>query len=233
MKEVLGCIRRAQEEFHMLEDGDAVAVGLSGGKDSMTLLHALHLYRRYAPVDFTLKAVTVDMGFESFDRKTLEDFCRERDVPLILEKTRLGKVIFEERQESNPCSLCARMRRGILHRVCEENGVTKLALGHHGDDLLETFFISMLYEGRLNAFKAVTTFERTPVVQIRPLIYAEESQVKEASLRHKIPAVANPCPASGATKRQEIKESVDELIRRSGQPRSHIIRALCRSEMIL
>ena len=125
---------------------------------------------------------------------------------------------------------------GILDdfiRVCEENGVTKLALGHHGDDLLETFFMSMLYESRVNAFKAVTRFERTPLIQIRPLIYAEARQVREAAQRHTIPAVTNPCPASGDTKRQKTKESLEEFLRRTGQPRSHMIRALCRSEIVL
>ena len=233
MKEILGCIMRAQEEFHMIEEGDVVAVGLSGGKDSMTLLYALSLYRRFAPVPFTLKAITVDMGFEGFDREALADFCAKTEVPFVLEKTRLGEVVFEDRAEKNPCSICSRMRRGILHRVCEEQGVTKLALGHHGDDLLETFFMSMLYESRLNAFKAVTSFDRTSLIQIRPMIYAEESQVREAALRHNIPAVHNPCPASGDTKRQEMKEALDRLIRETGQPRSHMIRALCHSEIVL
>lgn len=233
MKEILGCIKRAQEEFHMFEEGDVVAVGLSGGKDSMTLLCALSLYRRFAPVHFDLKAITVDMGFDGFDLKTLEAFCRDIGAEFIPVKTKLGQVIFQERKETNPCSLCSRMRRGILHRVCEEQGVTKLALGHHGDDLLETFFMSMLYESRLNAFKAVTAFERTSVVQIRPMIYAEESQVRAAAVRRNIPVITNPCPADRQTKRRETKEALEEFLRRSGQPRSHMIRALCRSEMIL
>jgi len=233
MKEVLGCIKRAQEEFHMIEDGDVVAVGLSGGKDSVTLLYALSLYRRFAPVSFDLKAVTVDMGFAGFDLDILAAFCRDIDVEFIPEKTRLGEVIFEERKESNPCSLCSRMRRGILHRVCRDIGASKLALGHHGDDLLETFFMSLIYESRLNAFKAVTAFDRTDLVQIRPMIYAEESQVREAARRHSLPVVTNPCPADKETKRRETREALEEFLRQTGQPRAHMIHALCRSDIVL
>ena len=233
MKEILGCIKRSQQEFHMIQDGDVVAVGLSGGKDSVTLLYALSLYRRFAPVSFDLKAITVDMGFEGFDLKTLAAFCRDIDVEFIPERTRLGEVIFEERKESNPCSLCSRMRRGILHRVCRDAGATKLALGHHGDDLLETFFMSMLYESRVNAFKAVTAFDRTELIQIRPMIYAEESQVREAARRHSLPVVTNPCPADRETKRRETREALEGFLRQTGQPRSHLIRALCRSEIVL
>ena len=232
MKKILGCVKRAQSEFNMIEEGDVVAVGLSGGKDSMTLLKALNLYRNFAPVHYELKAITVDMGFEGFDTKKLEAFCRENEAEFIPESTRLGPLIFEERQEKGPCGMCSRMRRGILNRVCEENGVTKLALGHHGDDLLETFFLSLVYEGRVNAFKAVTPFERTPVVQIRPLIYAEETDVIDAALRHRIPIVKNPCPASGVTKRQEMKDAIDDLVEKTGQPRSRMIRALCRSDLV-
>lgn len=232
MRKVLGCIKRAQTEFNMIEDGDVVGVGLSGGKDSMVLLRALSLFRRFAPVSFDLKAVTVDMGFEGFEIEKISEFCRREDVDHIVVPTDLGRLIFEERQEDNPCGLCSRMRRGILNRVCTENGITRLALGHHGDDLAETFLMSLLYESRLSAFKAVTEFERAEAKQIRPLIFATEADVERAAASEGIVPVTNPCPASGKTRREDMKKLVDEMEALSGMPREHIINALCRSTLV-
>lgn len=229
MRKVLGCVKRAQNEFNMIEDGDVVGVGLSGGKDSLVLLHALNLFRAFAPVSYELKAVTVDMGFDGFDIESITRFCEGEGVEHIVAPTELGRLIFEERKESNPCALCSRMRRGILNRVCTENGITKLALGHHGDDLIETFLMSMLYESRFSAFKPVTDFERTEVVQIRPLIFALESDVEEAAARENIVAVDNPCPASGLTEREKMKTIIDEMERVSGAPRTHIINAIIKN----
>ena len=229
MRKVLGCVKRAQNEFNMIEEGDVVGVGLSGGKDSMVLLRALCLFRAFAQVSYEIKAVTVDMGFNGFDIGKISAFCESQGVEHIVVPTELGKLIFEERKESNPCSLCSRMRRGILNRVCEEHGITKLALGHHGDDLIETFFMSMLFESRFSAFKPVTGFERTDVIQIRPLIYALESDVEEAAGREGIIAVENPCPASGFTEREKLKPVIDELERASGAPRNHIITAIIKN----
>ena len=232
MRKVLGCIKRAQEEFDLIQEGDVVGVGVSGGKDSMVLLYALDLYRNFSPVSYTLKALTVDMGFQDFDVSRIEDFCRSRNIEFIHAKTEMGKLIFEEKKEKNPCSLCSRMRKGLLNRLCDENGITKLALGHHGDDLIESLFMSMLFESRMNAFKPVTVFERAEVIQIRPLIYAEEKDIAEAAQRHEVPCVNNPCPASGHTQRESMKELTDIIEKTAGQPRSHIINAICRSEMI-
>lgn len=227
MRKILGCIKRAQQDFHMIEEGDIVAVGLSGGKDSMTLLYALNLYRRFSPVNYTLKGITVDMGFPGFDMEKIQSFCEAQDAEFIPLKTRIGELIFEEKQEKNPCGLCSRMRRGLLNRVCDEKGITRLALGHHGDDLLETFFMSMVFESRLNTFRPVTAFERASVIQIRPLIYACESDLQAAAARHAVPAVENPCPASGFTQRQSMKAFIAALEQSTGQPRTHMIRALC------
>lgn len=232
MRKVLGCIKRAQEEFDMIQDGDVVGVGVSGGKDSMVLLYALYLYKHFSPVSYELKALTVDMGFEGFDIHSIETFCRSQNIDFIHAKTEMGKLIFEEKKENNPCSLCSRMRRGLLNRLCDENGITKLALGHHGDDLIGSFFMSMMFESRLNSFKPVTVFERAEVIQIRPLIYAEERDIYEAAEKHSIPAVTNPCPASGHTQREAVKELTEVMEKTTGQPRSHIINALCRSYLI-
>ncbi len=229
MRKVLGCVKRAQNEFNMIEEGDVVGVGLSGGKDSMLLLRALCLFRAFAPVSYEVKAITVDMGFEGFDLEKIAGFCEANGVEHIVVPTELGKLIFEERKETNPCSLCSKMRRGILNRVCAERGISKLALGHHGDDLIETFLMSMLYESRVSAFKPVTGFERTEVVQIRPLIYALEKDLEEAVEREGIEAVVNPCPASGYTEREKMKPIIDEMERVSGAPRTHIISAIIKN----
>ncbi|MBE6020445.1 MAG: tRNA 2-thiocytidine biosynthesis protein TtcA [Firmicutes bacterium] len=233
MRKVLGCIKRAQKEFDLICEGDVVAVGVSGGKDSMVLLHALDLYRNFSPVSYELKAITIDMGFEGFDIATIEDFCKAHGIEFIKAETEMGKLIFEDKKENNPCSLCSRMRRGLLNRLCDENGITKLALGHHGDDLIESFLMSMLFESRLNTFKAKTFFERARVIQIRPMIYAQEQDIAEAAEKHGIPSVKNPCPASGLTQRESMKSLTDILENTSGQSRTHIINALCRSGLII
>lgn len=232
MKKILGCIKRAQADFNMISDGDVIAVGVSGGKDSLTLLKALRLYQNFAPVSYTLKAITIDMGFEGFDVKAIEKFCLEQDAEFILERTEMGKVIFEDRKESNPCSFCSRMRRGLLNKICDREGITKLALGHHGDDLIESFLMSMTFESRLNSFKPVTDFERTDVVQIRPMVYACEKDVIEACERHQIKTVTNPCPASGFTQRETAKELTALIEEKTGQPREHIINAILKSPIL-
>ena len=171
MKEVLGCLRRADEDFRMIAPGDHVAVGVSGGKDSLLLLYALALYRRFSKNPYTLTAVTLTMGLQPFDLGGVRALCETLDVPYIVRETQIGKVIFEERKEKNPCSLCAKMRRGALVDLCLEVGANKLALGHHRDDAIETLFLSMLYEGRIHTFHPVTHLTRKGITQIRPLVY--------------------------------------------------------------
>ena len=177
MKEVLGCLRRADEDFRMIAPGDHVAVGVSGGKDSLLLLYALALYRRFSKNPYTLTAVTLTMGLQPFDLGGVRALCETLDVPYIVRETEIGKVIFEERKEKNPCSLCAKMRRGALVDLCLEVGANKLALGHHRDDAIETLFLSMLYEGRIHTFHPVTHLTRKGITQIRPLVYLPEKHV--------------------------------------------------------
>ena len=230
MKEILGCIRRADQDFGMIEDGDRVAVGVSGGKDSLLLLYALSLYRRFSPHPFTLQAVTLTMGLEPFDLSGVQALCDRLEVPYVVRETQIGRIVFEERREKNPCALCAKMRRGALNDLCRELGVTKLALGHHRDDALETLLMSLLYEGRLHTFQPVTRFDRTPVVQIRPLIYAPEKVIGHYGRRLDLPVVASPCPANGRTKREDMKDLLDLICRRVPNARELMLSALRNTE---
>ena len=226
MKEVLGCLRRADEDFSMIAPGDHVAVGVSGGKDSLLLLYALALYRRFCRHPYTLTAVTLTMGLEPFDLSKVRALCAELGVPYIVRETQIGKVIFEERREKNPCSLCAKMRRGALVDLCLETGANKLALGHHRDDAIETLFLSMLYEGRIHTFHPVTHLTRKNITQIRPLVYLPEKHVIHMVKALSLPVVPSPCPANGRTKRDDVRDLLNEICRRKPDARELLLSAL-------
>ena len=227
MKKTLGCIRRADtdfqlnnftslvrkgvDEYRMIDDGDAVAVGVSGGKDSLLLLHALSLYRKFSHKNFTVTAVTVTLGLEPFDISGIRALCEELEIPYIVKETQIGEIIFEYRKEKNPCALCAKMRRAVLAKACQESGCNKLALGHHREDVLETLFMSLFYEGRFHTFHPKTLMSRTGITVIRPLVYLPESHVKHMLKTLSLPVVSSPCPANGETKRQEMKELMKKL----------------------
>lgn len=211
MRKILSLLRRCVEDYDMIQEGDRVAVGVSGGKDSLLLLASLARLSRFYPQKFTVEAFTVDMGIEGMDFSGVEEFCRQLEVPFHRIPTQINKVIFETRQEKNPCALCAKMRRGSLHEALLEHGIHKIALGHHYDDAVETFFLSLFYEGRISCFHPLTYLDRTDVTQIRPMLYISENMVKDAAKRLNLPVVHNPCPANGFTKRQEVKELIAEL----------------------
>lgn len=211
MKKILSLLRRCVEDYDMIQAGDRVAVGVSGGKDSLVLLAGLQALSRFYPQPFTVEAFTVDMGLDGMDFTPVEDFCQRIGVPYHRIPTQISKVIFETRQEKNPCSLCAKMRRGSLHEALVEAGFHKVALGHHYDDAVETFFLSLFYEGRLSCFYPVTYLDRSDVTQIRPMLYLSEATVRDAAQRLHLPVVHNPCPANGSTKRQEVKELIADL----------------------
>ena len=211
MKKILSLLRRCVEDYDMIQDGDRVAVGVSGGKDSLILLASLARLSRFYPKKFTVEAFTVDMGIEGMDLSPIQSFCDELGVPCHIIPTQINKVIFETRKEKNPCALCAKMRKGSLHEAILAEGFHKVALGHHYDDAVETFFLSLFYEGRLSCFHPVTYLDRADVTQIRPLLYVSESMVRDAAKRLNLPVVHNPCPADGNTKRQEVKELVAKL----------------------
>ncbi len=226
MKRILGHLRRADQDFHMIEDGDHVAVGVSGGKDSLLLLCALALYRRFSPHPFTLRAVTLTLGLEPFDLSGVEALCEKLDVPYTVIPTRIGQIIFEERREANPCALCARMRRGALLTACKNLGCGKVALGHHRDDALETLLLSLLHEGRIHTFSPVTHLDGVGLTQIRPLIYAPEKEILHTVKKLSLPVVPSPCPANGETEREEMKRLLDSLCRQYPNARELMLSAL-------
>lgn len=230
MRKVLGCVRRAVEDFNMIEDGDKVAVGVSGGKDSLILLRALSLYRYFSPVKYELYGIMLTMGFEGVETASIENFCDQIEVPLIIKHTHIGRIVFEERKEPNPCSLCARMRRGALHNTALEIGCKKVALGHHREDAIETLFLSLLYEARINTFSPVTYLDRKDITVIRPLIYAPEAEIIRATKRLDLPVLKNPCPADGQTKRHEMKELMNYIVTLVPNAREQILTALLNKE---
>ena len=206
-----GLVRRCVEDYKMIQDGDRVAVGVSGGKDSVSLLCALANLKRYYPNKFELYAITVSMGFEEMDFSPIKKLCDELGVEYYLKKTQMKQIIFEERREKNPCALCAKMRRGAIHDVMKELGINKVALGHHFDDAVETFMMSLFYEGRISCFQPVTYMSRTDVTQIRPMLYVGEGTVKNLVQRYGLPVVENPCPMDKHSKREEVKTLIKNL----------------------
>ncbi|MBQ8975741.1 MAG: tRNA 2-thiocytidine biosynthesis protein TtcA [Oscillospiraceae bacterium] len=211
LNKLTGFVRRCVQDYDMIQQGDTVAVGVSGGKDSLTLLCALTELSRYYPKEFSVHAITVDMGYEGMDFSGVQRLCDELKVPYTVRKTYIKQIIFDSRHEKNPCALCAKMRRGAIHDVMGELGIKKIALGHHFDDAVETFLLSLLYEGRISCFEPVTYLDRTGVTQIRPMLYVGEGTVRNFARDNALPVVFNPCPMDGNSKRQEVKELIGTL----------------------
>ena len=228
LNEFTGTVRRAVDDYDMIQAGDKVAVGVSGGKDSMLLLVALNHLKRYYPKPFALEAITVELGFEGMDFAPVRAMCEELEIPYTCLKTDIKEVVFDLRQESNPCSLCAKMRRGALNNAITEHGVTKLALGHHFDDAVETFMMSLLFEGRLSCFRPVTYLDRSGVTQIRPLVYAGEQKIANVAAALALPVVENPCPQDKGSKRYEIKKLLRGMCEEYPDMKSKIFGAMQR-----
>ncbi len=208
MQRMMGLVRRCIEDYNMIAPGDTVAVGVSGGKDSLALLQLLAGLRQYS--DFSLEAITIDMGL-GMDYSGVAAFCERLEVPYTLVKTEIGPIIFDHRKEKNPCSMCSKMRRGALNQAIVDKGIRKLALGHHYDDAVETFLMSLIYEGRISCFQPVTDLDRMGVTQIRPMLYLHEKTVDNFAARMELPVVENRCPVDKYTKREEIKQLVYDL----------------------
>ena len=211
LNEFTGTVRRAVDDYDMIQEGDRVAVGVSGGKDSMLLLLALNHLKSFYPKPFELSAVTIELGFEGMDFTPVKDMCAELNIPYACLKTDIKEIVFDVRKEDNPCSLCAKMRRGALNDYLRENGIGKLALGHHFDDAVETFMMSLLFEGRISCFRPVTYLDRSGITQIRPLVYCGEQKIANLAAQLNVPVVENPCPQDKASKRWEIKQMLKTM----------------------
>lgn len=211
MQKLMGLVRRCVEDYHMIESGDRIAVGVSGGKDSLVLLVLLAgLKKYYKP--FQLEAITIDMGLD-MDYSQVEALCKSLDVPYTIVKTQIAPIIFDYRQEKNPCSMCSKMRRGALNQELVNRGFNKLALGHHYDDAVETFLMSLIYEGRISCFQPVTDLDRTGITQIRPMLYIHEKTVDNFAKQQNLPVIQNRCLVDKQTKREEIKELIFNLVK--------------------
>lgn len=210
MQKLIGLVRRCVEDYNMISAGDRIGVGVSGGKDSLALLVFLAELRKYNHNPFSLEAITIDMGLE-MDYSGIRQLCHELDVPFTLVKTEIGPIIFDHRKEKNPCSMCAKMRRGALNQALLDRGLNKLALGHHYDDAVETFMMSLLFEGRISCFQPVTDLDRTGIIQIRPMLYIHERTIDNFVTRQQLPVLTNRCPVDKQTKREEVKKLVFEL----------------------
>lgn len=232
MKRVLSYTRRAVDDYNMIEEGDRIAVGVSAGKDSLTLLCALAGLRRFYPKKFDLIAVTVDMGFEpKQDLSPIAALCSELGVEYHVVPSEIYKIIFEVRKEKNPCSLCAKMRRGALHNAAKELGCTSVALGHHFDDVVETFMLNLFFEGRLGCFSPVTYLSRVGIKLIRPMLYMPEKDVAEFARKNELPVLSSPCPADKNTQREEMKQLLRKLERENRGLRYRIFGALSRGNI--
>ncbi len=211
LQQLLSFTRKAIDTYQMIQPGDKIAIGISGGKDSLTLLYALHGLKRFYPNPFEIEAITVDLGFEGFDTAKIAELCASLDVPYTVVKTDIGQIIFDERKEKNPCSLCAKMRKGSLNEVAKAHGCNKIAYGHHRDDLVETMLMSLMFEGRFYCYSPVTYLDRMDLTVIRPLLFVYEADVIGFNNKYDLPVTKNPCPADGNTKREYVKNLLKGL----------------------
>lgn len=210
-QKLLSYVRRAIDDYGMIEEGDRIAIGVSGGKDSLCLLLALKSLQRFYPKKFHLEAITVSLGLPGSNYEDVQTLCDKIGIGYTVVSTDIGQIIFEERKEKNPCSLCSKMRKGALNDAAEKLNCNKVALGHNKDDVIETFFMSLFFEGRIHCFAPVSFLDRKQIYSIRPLLYVSEAEAKSYILQSGIDIVKNPCLVDGNTKRQEIKELLKEL----------------------
>lgn len=226
LQKLLSLTRQAIDEYGMIQENDKIAVGISGGKDSLTLLYALSCLRKFYPHKFDIVAVTVDLGFDNLNLDGIRKFCKERDVEYHVIKTQISEIVFHIREESNPCSLCAKMRKGALNDAVKKLGCNKVAYAHHKDDLLESMMMSFLFEGRIHTFAPVTYLDRSGITVIRPLLFLYEGDVKGFVKEYQLPVVKSPCPVDGSTKREDVKNLIGEINHQYPGAKARMIRAV-------
>lgn len=226
LQRLLSYTRKAVDEYDMIQNGDRIAVGISGGKDSLTLLYALNGLRRFYPRKFELTAVTVDLGFEDFDLSPVRDLCREMGVPYTIVKSDIYEILFHIRKETNPCSLCAKMRKGALNQAIKEAGCNKVAYAHHKDDIIETMLLSLIFEGRFHSFSPKTYLDRMDLTVIRPIMFVDEADVIGFKNKYNLPVVKSKCPVDGYTKRQYAKDLLHQLNRDHPGARERMFHAI-------
>ena len=208
MQRILSYMRKAIEEYKMIDEGDKIAICLSGGKDSITMLHAFKALQRFYPKKFEIVAISINPGFEFFDVEFLKNVCKNLDIPLFMGESRAKEIVFDIRKEKNPCSLCANLRRGIINSIAIEQGCNKIALGHNQDDVLETFLLNLLYTGNISTFSPVSYMDRTKITLIRPLIYTPEKETKRFVRKNNLSVMPKVCPMDGTSKREYMKQLI-------------------------
>ncbi len=232
MRKMLSYLRRAIDDYHMIAENDVIAVGISGGKDSIVLFQAMIALKRFYPIPFNLMGITVDLGFDTpLETTKIKKLAEENDIPYHVIKTQIKEIVFDIRKEENPCSLCAKLRKGALMDYAKQLGCNKVALGHHYDDVVETFFMKLFYEGNIGCFSPVTYLSRRDITQIRPLIFAPEAEIKSTAERLELPVFKNPCPNDGESKRQEIKDLIYDLRRDYPDLKEKVFGGLCRAKL--
>ena len=229
MQRILSHMRKAIEEYKMIDEGDKIAVCLSGGKDSITMLHAFKNLQIFYPKKFDIIAVSVNPGFEFFDTSFLEDICNKIDVPLFIEKSNAKEIVFDIRKEKNPCSLCANLRRGVINSIANREGCNKIALGHNQDDVLETFLLNLLYAGNIGTFSPVSYMDRSKITLIRPLVYTPEKAIKSFIRKNNIEVMKKVCPMDGTSKREDMKNLIISLTKNIPMIRANLFGAIQRN----
>lgn len=226
LQRLLSLVRKAMEDYQMIDARDKIAIGISGGKDSLTLLYAMQALKQFYPIPFSIHAFTVDLGFGIQDFDAIRKLCENFSVPYTIISTEIAQIVFETRKESNPCSLCAKMRKGALNQVAKNAGCNKVAYAHHKDDIIETMILSMIYEGRFYTFSPKTYLDRMDLTVIRPMMYVSESDVIGFKNKYELPVCKNPCPVDGKTKREYVKNLVSQLNRENPGVKERMFHAI-------